>query len=109
MPSTGRITQWKPPSGAGVRVDSHCYEGYFVPPYYDSMIAKLIVHGRDRAAAIAGMSASLSSFAVAGIHSTIPFHQRVLVHPDFVQNRVSTRWVEEILMTRHSPVGEPGP
>lgn len=99
MPSPGRITLWQPPQGDGIRVDSHCYAGYLVPPYYDSMLAKLIVHGRDRDAAISAMSRALADFALAGVHSTIAFHQAVLAHPDFRHNRVSTRWVEETLMS----------
>ena len=95
MPSPGRLLQWEAPAGQGVRVDSHCYPGYFIPPFYDSMIAKLIVHGRDRAQAVARMGAALDSFVVKGIETTIPFHQAVLAHADFLSNQVTTRWVEE--------------
>ena len=98
MPSPGRLVQWQAPTGEGVRVDSHCFPGYFIPPFYDSMIAKLIVHGRDRAAAVERMSVALKHFRVEGIATTIPFHQAVLAHPDFLKNRVTTRWVEEIFM-----------
>jgi acetyl-CoA carboxylase, biotin carboxylase subunit len=98
MPSPGYLTDWRVPVGDGIRVDTHCYPGYFVPPYYDSMIAKLIVHGRDRAAAISSMSRALADFAVSGVCTTIPFHQAVLAHPDFTQGRVTTRWVEETFM-----------
>ena len=98
MPSPGRLTEWQEPAGPGIRVDTHCYPDYFIPPFYDSMIAKLIVHGRDRAAAISNMSRSLAGFAVSGVHTTIPFHQAVLAHPDFAQGRITTRWVEESFM-----------
>jgi acetyl-CoA carboxylase biotin carboxylase subunit len=95
MPSPGRITRWQAPQGEGVRLDSHCEEGGMIPPYYDSMIGKLIVHGRDRAEAVARMRVALSSFQIEGIQTTIPFHLAVLAHPDFIENRVTTRWTEE--------------
>jgi acetyl-CoA carboxylase biotin carboxylase subunit len=100
MPSPGRITEWDPPAGHGIRVDTHCYRGYLVPPFYDSMIAKVIAHGRDRQHAVATMSSALSNFSIAGVHTTIPFHRAVLAHPDFVHNRVTTRWVEEEFMRK---------
>jgi acetyl-CoA carboxylase biotin carboxylase subunit len=95
MPSPGRITAWTPPLGEGLRLDTHCTAGSFVPPYYDSMIAKLIAHGRDRAQAVERMAAALERFHVAGIQTTIPFHQGVMRHPDFLDNRVTTRWTEQ--------------
>jgi len=98
QPSPGLISMWRPPSGAGIRIDSHCYSGYFVPPFYDSMIGKLIVHGRDRSDAVARMREALAGFRIDGVSTTIPFHQAVLAHPDFVQNRVTTRWVENNLI-----------
>ncbi|MBI4191030.1 MAG: acetyl-CoA carboxylase biotin carboxylase subunit [Betaproteobacteria bacterium] len=98
MPSPGLVTEWQPPAGPEIRVDTHCYPGYFIPPFYDSMIAKLIVHGKDRAAALSRMSRALGSFKVAGVHTTIPFHQAVLAHPDFRRGRGTTRWVEEKFM-----------
>ena len=97
-PSPGLITQWQPPAGAGIRVDTHCYSGYLVPPYYDSLMAKLIVHGHDRAAAISAMAHALGAFRVAGVHTTIPFHQRVLKHADFLKANATTRWVEQTLL-----------
>ena len=99
QPSPGRIVVWQPPAGAGIRVDTHCYPGYFVPPFYDSMIGKLIAHGRDRTEALARMRSALESFRVDGVATTIPFHQAVIAHPDFVHSRVTTRWVEEKFMT----------
>lgn len=95
MPSPGRITGWQPPAGAGIRVDTHCYPGYVIPPFYDSMIAKLIVHAADRPAAIALMIAALKAFRIDGVKTTIPFQLAVLEHADFTDSRVTTRWVEE--------------
>jgi acetyl-CoA carboxylase, biotin carboxylase subunit len=94
-PRPGRLAIWKPPEGEGVRVDSHCYPGYFVPPYYDSLLAKVIVHGRDRVTAIKRMSAALDRFDIAGLPTTIPFHRDVMQHEDFRRGQVTTRWVEE--------------
>jgi acetyl-CoA carboxylase biotin carboxylase subunit len=97
-PSPGRITTWRPPTAAGVRVDTHCYEGYAVPPFYDSLLAKVIVHGRDRPAACRGMAEALDDFSIGGIETTLPFHRRLLADPRFLQGDVHTRWVEETFM-----------
>jgi acetyl-CoA carboxylase biotin carboxylase subunit len=94
-PAPGRITEWQPPQGPGIRVDTHCFAGYLVPPYYDSLLAKLIVHGPTRADAVERMRDALDQFAVAGIPTTIPFHKKVLAHPDFQAGAVTTRWVEQ--------------
>jgi acetyl-CoA carboxylase biotin carboxylase subunit len=94
MPSPGVLRRWQPPQGEGIRFDSHVYQGYAVPPYYDSLLGKLIVHGHDRAAALARARDALQAFVVDGVATTIPFHLRVLEHPDFIANRVHTRWVE---------------
>jgi acetyl-CoA carboxylase biotin carboxylase subunit len=98
MPSPGRLTRWKPPQGPGIRVDTHCYPGYLVPPFYDSMLAKLIVHGADRESAVTASRRALADFEVDGVHTTIPFHRAVLCHPDFVQNKINTSWVERVFM-----------
>jgi len=101
-PGPGRIQTWSVPTHARVRVDSHCYSGYFVPPYYDSLLAKVIVHGDDRNDAIARMERALSQMEVTGVPTTLPFHRAVLAHPDFRAGRVGTRWVEEQFLTaRH--------
>ena len=97
-PSPGRLEKWRPPAGPGVRFDSAVYEGYWVPPYYDSMIGKLIVHGADRDAALARARDALDRFEVAGIATTIGFHRRLIDHPDFLAGRVHTRWVDDIGM-----------
>ena len=98
MPSPGRLETWEVPKGEGVRVDSHCFAGYSIPPFYDSLLGKLIVHGFDRLQAIERMKQALQSFVVKGVETTIPFHLRVLDHPDFRESRVTTRWVEENLL-----------
>ncbi len=96
-PCPGRITQWQAPQGAGIRLDSHCYSGYFVPPYYDSLLAKLIVHGTDRADAINKTRQALSSFQVAGIDTGIPFLETVIDNDDYRSGHVNTRWLEKKL------------
>ena len=97
-PMPGTLSAWAPPAGEGIRVDTHCYPGYRVPPFYDSLLAKVIVHGADRGQAIDRMIGALSRFEVQGIPTTIPFHLGVLDHEDFRAARVTTRWVEEKLL-----------
>jgi len=94
QPSPGLITAFHPPGGPGVRVDTHIYHGYTVPPYYDSLLAKVIVHGNDRAEAIARMRQALDSFIIEGVTTTIPFLGRVMRHPDFVAGKVDTKFLE---------------
>ena len=94
-PSPGTLVRWRPPKGRDIRVDSHVYEGYAIPSYYDSMLAKLIVSGPDRAAAISTARAALASFSVSGVTTTIPFHQSILQRPEFARGEVHTRWVEQ--------------
>ena len=94
QPCPGHISAYHPPGGPGVRVDTHVYAGYTVPPYYDSLLAKVIVHGRDRAEALARMGQALDSFILEGVTTTIPFLNRVIHHPDFVAGRVDTRFLE---------------
>jgi acetyl-CoA carboxylase biotin carboxylase subunit len=94
QPSPGRIATFHPPGGLGVRVDTAAYQGYLIPPYYDSLIAKLIVSGRDRAEAIARGRRALDLFVVEGIKTTIPMHRRILEDPDFVEGKLSTRFME---------------
>ena len=94
QPSPGQITAYHPPGGPGIRVDTHVYAGYTVPPHYDSLLAKVIVHGRDRAEALARMGQALDSFILEGVTTTIPFLARVIRHPDFVAGRVDTRFLE---------------
>ena len=101
-PGPGRLKTWVAPVGAGIRVDTHCYPGYLVPPYYDSLLAKVIAHGASRAEAIERMSAALERLEVAGVPTTAPFHRQVLVHDDFRSGRVTTRWVEETFLAAAS-------
>lgn len=94
MPSPGRITQYLPPGGFGVRIDSAAYPGYQIPPYYDSMIAKVIVWGKDRDEAISRMKRALSEFVIEGISTTVPFHLKVLDHVVFVSGQFDTKFLE---------------
>lgn len=94
-PQTGVIEQYLPPGGPGVRVDSHLFTGYEVPPHYDSLLAKLIVWADTREAAIARMQRALDEFIIEGITTTIPFHQRLLKHPGFISGDTYTRFIQE--------------
>src|SRR3990172_9382636 len=94
QPSPGQITAYHPPGGPGVRVDTHVYAGYTVPPYYDSLIAKVIVHGRDRREALARMGQALDSFILEGVTTTIPFLSRLIRHPEFGAGLVDTGFLE---------------
>lgn len=100
-PSPGMLKRWSLPNGQNVRVDSHAYENYAVPPYYDSMLAKLIVSGPDRAAAIETAKSALARFQVAGLVTTVPFHAQLLQRSEFAQAEIHTRWIEDHL--RKSP------
>lgn len=95
MPSAGKVQMYLPPGGFGVRVDSAVYPGYTIPPYYDSMVAKLITYGKTREEAIAKMKRALSEFVIEGVHTTIPFHLQLLDHPDFVKGDFNTKFLEE--------------
>jgi len=99
-PSPGTIDMWYAPGGKGVRVDTHVYSGYTVPPYYDSMIAKLIVTAARRDVAIARMRRALSEFIIRGIETTIPFQQVVINHPDFIAGQYDIAWVGRYLKER---------
>jgi acetyl-CoA carboxylase, biotin carboxylase subunit len=93
-PSPGTITVFHPPGGNGVRLDTHVYAGYRVPPFYDSLLAKLIVHGSNRQEALARMRNALATFVVEGVHTTIPFLIQVMDHPDFAAGVVDTKFLE---------------
>jgi acetyl-CoA carboxylase biotin carboxylase subunit len=92
-PSPGRITGLNLPGGAGIRVDTAAYQDGVIPPYYDSLVAKLIAHGADRSEAIARMNRALDMFVVEGIYTSIPLHQRVLAHPDFIAGNLDTAFL----------------
>jgi acetyl-CoA carboxylase biotin carboxylase subunit len=99
-PSPGLITAMNLPGGPGVRVDTAAYPGWFVPPHYDSLIAKLIVHHRTREMAIARMRRALEAFIVEGIETSVPLHQRILADPDFAEGRLSTKFMERFIPAR---------
>ena len=96
-PSPGRITAWRPPEGPNIRLDTHCYEGYDVPLFYDSMLGKLIVYGSERTEAIERMQRALDRFSISGISNTLPFLRMVIGHPDFAAGKVSTHLLEDLL------------
>jgi acetyl-CoA carboxylase biotin carboxylase subunit len=101
-PCPGTIMEWIPPTEDGVRVDSHCYSGYVVPPYYDSLMAKVITAGKTRADAIKKMNNALKNFIVTGVDTTIPFHQFILCRDEFRSGKVNTRWIEETVMKEYA-------
>jgi len=96
IPCPGKIEQLNLPGGPGVRVDTHIYSGYKISPYYDSMVAKLIVHGRDRAEAIKIMRRALDEFYISPIKTTISLQVQIMNHPDFVRGNVSTHFIEKM-------------
>jgi acetyl-CoA carboxylase, biotin carboxylase subunit len=96
-PSPGRISGYLPPSGPGVRMDSHVYTDYDIPPYYDSLIGKLIVWGADRPTAIRRMKRALRECAVTGLPTTVPFHQKILETPEFLRGEIYTNFVDEVM------------
>ncbi|MEN9677346.1 MAG: acetyl-CoA carboxylase biotin carboxylase subunit, partial [Verrucomicrobiota bacterium] len=96
-PSPGRIEMYYAPGGPGVRVDSHAYAGYTIPPYYDSMIAKLITYGKDRSDAMSKMSRALGEYMITGIKSTISFEQAILQDPDFRRGNYNTGFIERLM------------
>jgi len=97
LPRAGTIGQWHTPGGLDVRVDSEMYAGYTVPPYYDSLIAKLIVHGRTRNGVLMRLRRSLEEFVIEGIPTTIPVHQRIVVNPEFIDGQYHIHWLEKVL------------
>lgn len=97
QPSPGLITRWHPPGGLGVRVDSHAFAGYKIPPYYDSMIAKLIVHADDRRTAIQRSYQALTEFLIDGVDTIIPLHRRILTNETFQLGKYDIHWLEKLL------------
>src|SRR5690625_1043173 len=94
MPSPGQVDMYLPPGGLGVRIDSAVYPGYTISPYYDSMVAKVIVHGANREEAIARMKRALDQFLIDGVHTTIPFHQQLMEHEVFIGGDYNTKFLE---------------
>ncbi len=101
-PSAGKITTFNPPGGTGVRIDTAAYAEGTIPPYYDSLIAKLIVRGKDRNEALSRMSRALGMFIVEGIHTTIPLHRRILADPDFLAGNFDTGFIERFLAKKET-------
>jgi acetyl-CoA carboxylase biotin carboxylase subunit len=112
-PNPGTISYFYRPGGPGLRMDSHVYAGYTVPPYYDSMIGKLIAYGKDREESLRRMEIALEEIIVDGIKTTVPFHLLALRHPDFIRGDVDTRFVEKLFKARAAaetpPPPEPAP
>ncbi len=98
LPSPGTIDDWRPPDGPGVRLDSHAFPGYVVPPYYDSLLGKLIVSGTDRPDAIDRLLKALGSFGVRGVATNISLHQRIIDHLDFRTDSINTTWLERVVL-----------
>ncbi|MGA1340728.1 MAG: acetyl-CoA carboxylase biotin carboxylase subunit, partial [Flavobacteriaceae bacterium] len=97
-PSPGKITTLHTPGGHGVRLDTHVYSGYVIPPYYDSMIAKLITTAQTREEAILKMKRALDEFVIEGIQTTIPFHRQLMDHPDYLAGNYTTKFMESFVM-----------
>jgi acetyl-CoA carboxylase biotin carboxylase subunit len=95
-PSPGRITRWAPPEGPGVRLDTHCFEGYVVPPFYDSLLGKLIVWGPDRETAIARGRVALEELVVDGITTNVDIHQALLASETFLEGRMTTNLLDRV-------------
>ncbi len=102
MPSPGKITQFHAPGGLGVRFDSAIYTGYSIPPYYDSMIGKLIVHGRNRAECIRRMKRAIQETIIDGVKTTLPLHYWILEQPEFISGEYTIKWLEEQLKKRNA-------
>jgi acetyl-CoA carboxylase biotin carboxylase subunit len=104
-PSPGRITGLNIPGGIGIRVDTAAYTDGVIPPYYDSLVAKLIAYGADRQEAIQRMNRALDMFVVEGIYTTVPLHQRILAHPDFLAGRLDTNFINRLGPANRSAAG----
>ena len=98
LPCPGRIIRWRPPHGEGVRLDTAIEEGSLIPPYYDSMIAKLIVHAPDRPHAVRRLREALDAFEIEGVATNVELLRAVTAHPDFLENRLDTRWLETVFL-----------
>jgi acetyl-CoA carboxylase, biotin carboxylase subunit len=98
MPSPGKVTDYHAPGGLGVRVDSALYAGYTVPPYYDSLIAKLVVHGTSRNECLMRLRRALEEFVVGGIDTNIALHRRLIGAADFINGAYDIRWLEKFVV-----------
>jgi acetyl-CoA carboxylase biotin carboxylase subunit len=108
MPQSGVISQFAAPGGPGIRVDTHLFSGYLMPPYYDSLLAKVISWGNDRREAISRMRRALEEFKIVGVSTNIPFQQQLLANPDFLEGRLDTDFVERWLSSRGSLESDDG-
>jgi acetyl-CoA carboxylase, biotin carboxylase subunit len=97
IPSPGLVTDYHPPGGLSVRVDSGLYAGYTIPPYYDSLVAKLIVHGRDRTECLMRLRRSLEEYVIGGIETTIPLHAKIIENSDFINGDYDIHWLERFV------------
>ena len=97
IPCPGKIEEWHAPGGLGVRVDSEIYSGYTIPPYYDSMIAKLIVHAETRNAALMRLRRALEEFVIMGVKTTIPLHQEIIAQPEYLDGQYDIHWLENFM------------
>ncbi len=97
IPCPGKITEWHAPGGLGVRVDSEIYSGYTIPPFYDSMIAKLIVHANTRNAALMRLRRALEEFVIMGVKTTIPLHQEIISQPEYLDGQYDIHWLENFM------------
>lgn len=102
MPSSGRVETYLPPGGPGVRIDSAVYQGYFIPPYYDSLVAKVITYGKTREDAISIMKRALGEYVIEGISTTVPFHLRLLNHPVFTSGEFNTKFLKKYPLNEQS-------
>jgi acetyl-CoA carboxylase biotin carboxylase subunit len=96
-PSPGRVTDYHPPGGLGVRADSALYAGYTVPPYYDSLVSKLVVHGATRNECLMRLRRALEEYVIGGVETTIPLLQRIVAEPDFVNGDYDVNWLERLV------------
>lgn len=105
-PCPGKITEWHAPGGLGVRVDSEIYSGYEIPPFYDSMIAKLIVHANTRNAALMRLRRALEEFVIMGVKTTIPLHQEIISQPEYLDGQYDIHWLENFMKKQQEPEEE---
>jgi acetyl-CoA carboxylase biotin carboxylase subunit len=99
-PSPGQVSEYLPPGGPGVRVDSALYQGYEVPPYYDSLVSKLVVHAATREECVMRLRRALAEYVIGGIETTIPLHQRLVDNPEFRRGAYDIHWLERFLSRR---------
>jgi len=99
IPTPGVIERWELPNDPDVRIDTHCFPGYEVPPFYDSLLGKLIVTGPHRQAALSRLAEVLADVDITGVDTTVPFHRALASHPDVIADRINTRWLEDTFMT----------